>query len=71
MVNAIRGAWCLYADYPGNVPGISFSSIRRGRSSGGRVYTTALAAITLEVYYRYLPFYELRLEELARDTGRR
>jgi hypothetical protein len=24
---------------------------------GGRVYTTAMAALTLEVYYRYLPMY--------------
>ena len=27
-------------------------------SYGGRVYTTALAALCLEVYYRYLPVYE-------------
>jgi len=27
---------------------------------GGRVYTTATAALCLEVYYRYLPFYKLR-----------
>jgi len=27
-------------------------------SYGGRVYTTALAALCLEVYYRYLPIYE-------------
>ncbi len=30
-------------------------------SHGGRVYATALAALTLEVYYRYLPFYDLDL----------
>jgi hypothetical protein len=29
---------------------------------GGRVYSTAMAALTLEVYYRYLPFYDLRLD---------
>jgi hypothetical protein len=34
----------------------------RWGSYGGRVYSTALAALTLEVYYRFLPFYELRLE---------
>jgi hypothetical protein len=28
-------------------------------SYGGRVYTTALAALTLEVYYRFLPLYGL------------
>ena len=26
-------------------------------AAGGRVYTTALNALTLEIYYRYLPFY--------------
>ena len=26
-------------------------------SYGGRVYTTALATLTLEVYYRFLPLY--------------
>jgi hypothetical protein len=26
-------------------------------SRGGRVYTTALSTLTLEVYYRYLPMY--------------
>ncbi len=25
---------------------------------GGRLYTTALATMTLEVYYRYLPLYQ-------------
>ena len=30
---------------------------------GGRTYTTAIAALTLEVYYRYLPFYALSAGE--------
>ena len=25
---------------------------------GGRLYTTAMCAMTLEVYYRYMPLYE-------------
>jgi hypothetical protein len=29
---------------------------------GGRVYSTAIATLTLEVYYRFLPFYNLRLK---------
>ena len=29
---------------------------------GGRVYSTAMGALILEVYYRYLPFYDLRLD---------
>jgi hypothetical protein len=28
-----------------------------GHGTGGRVYATALAALCLEVYYRYLPMY--------------
>ncbi|HUX03252.1 MAG TPA: hypothetical protein VMY35_20000 [Phycisphaerae bacterium] len=35
----------------------------RWGSYGGRVYSTAMAALTLEVYYRYLPFYNLSLGE--------
>ena len=27
---------------------------------GGRVYTTAMATLCLEVYYRYLPVYQER-----------
>ena len=34
---------------------------------GGRVYSTAVAALTLEVYYRYLPFYDLRLGDQAKS----
>ncbi|QDU97481.1 Pectic acid lyase [Lignipirellula cremea] len=31
---------------------------RSGHSSGGRLYTTALAVCTLEVYYRHLPIFK-------------
>lgn len=34
-------------------------------SSGGRLYMTALAVMTLEVYYRYLPLYEKDKLDLA------
>jgi hypothetical protein len=27
-------------------------------SHGGRLYTTAMATMTLEVYYRYMPLYQ-------------
>jgi hypothetical protein len=30
---------------------------RGGIPRGGRVFSTALAALSLEVYYRYLPMY--------------
>ena len=33
------------------------------RNSTGRVYTTAMSTLTLEVYYRYLPLYGRRAEE--------
>jgi hypothetical protein len=40
---------------------------------GGRVYTTAMAALCLEVYYRYLPIYDptnsVRAADAIRDPG--
>jgi len=41
----------------------------RWGSYGGRVYSTALAALTLEIYYRFLPFYDLRLEVSHTSDG--
>ena len=38
---------------------------------GGRVYTTALAALCLEVYYRYLPLYVEELPETRDVTADR
>ena len=45
-------------DKDGNAAG-SWHFAGRGHASeaGGRLYTTALCAMTLEVYYRYLPLY--------------
>ena len=34
-------------------------------SKGGRVYTTALSTLTLEVYYRYLPMYKVAADGQA------
>ena len=39
-----KGSWWFGADISNN--------------AGGRLYTTAMACLTLEVYYRYLPVYE-------------
>jgi hypothetical protein len=36
---------------------------------GGRVMTTSLSALTLEVYYRYLPLYQLDKEEEKRKEN--
>jgi hypothetical protein len=39
-------------------------------SKGGRIYCTALAALTLEVYYRYLRLYdEPKIPLEAKDDG--
>jgi hypothetical protein len=35
--------------------------------SGGRIMTTSLATLTLEVYYRYLPLYKLDKSDEARQ----
>ncbi|MBN2579159.1 MAG: terpene cyclase/mutase family protein [Pirellulales bacterium] len=40
-----------------------FSGSDAGASKGGRLYFTALAAMTLEVYYRYLPLYRSKSTE--------
>jgi len=40
----VKGSWYLAADHAGK--------------KGGRLYSTALAAMTLEVYYRFLPIYK-------------
>ena len=41
-------------------------------SKGGRIYCTALAALTLEVYYRYLRLYdEPKIPLEAKDEGSR
>ena len=45
----------------------SWDPTSRWGSRGGRVYTTALATLTLEVYYRYLPIYGGRDAEYKPD----
>lgn len=48
----------------GNLTG-SWDTHTRWGPTGGRVYTTSMACLCLETYYRYLPVYEL-----AMDRGR-
>jgi hypothetical protein len=47
------GSW-FFTDLHGNV--------------GGRLYTTAMAAMTLEVYYRFMPLYEVDEDVKVLDT---
>ncbi len=44
-----KGSWYFKSDWHG--------------SHGGRVYCTTLAVMTLEVYYRYLPLYDQKVQE--------
>ena len=44
----------------GHEAGSWFFPDRHG-NSGGRLYTTAMAIMTLEVYYRFLPLYDLEI----------
>jgi len=37
-------------------------------SVGGRLYTTAMAVMTLEVYYRFMPLYEFEVESDSPDS---
>jgi len=37
---------------------------------GGRLYSTALATLTLEVYYRFLPLYRMNSDASDQDAGR-
>ena len=49
------GSW-FFADQHGSV--------------GGRLYTTAMAIMTLEVYYRFMPLYETREGKTANSEVR-
>ena len=50
-----NGSW--YFDNPDDL----------GTRSGGRLYCTAMAAMTLEVYYRHMPLYNPKKVEQAKD----
>ncbi len=39
----------------------------RLQNKGGRIYTTAMSTLTLEVYYRYLPMYGRKIEDRNKD----
>ena len=50
---------------PGKLKGSWNADTRWGRT-GGRVYSTALATLCLESYYRYLPFYQSQVKTANR-----
>ena len=50
-------------DTKGHQRGSWFATGGHGKT-GGRLYVTSLATLTLEVYYRYLPIYDLNTESL-------
>ncbi|MBX3417671.1 MAG: terpene cyclase/mutase family protein [Pirellulaceae bacterium] len=52
-----RGSWY----FPGGDHGVSGAG--GGGGPGGRLYCTAMAAMTLEVYYRYMPLYKEKAVE--------
>jgi hypothetical protein len=45
----LKGSWLLKGDH--------------GAERGGRIYCTAMCAMTLEVYYRHLPIYRKQASE--------
>jgi hypothetical protein len=47
-----RGSWF----FPGG--DLGSGGVAGGSGAGGRLYCTAMAAMTLEVYYRYMPLYK-------------
>ncbi len=47
----------------GNTAGSWFFNQGHGTDKGGRLYCTAMACMTLEVYYRYLPLYGQEVTE--------
>ena len=47
----------------GNTAGSWFFGSSHANDSGGRLYCTAMACMTLEVYYRYLPLYSQEATE--------
>lgn len=47
----------------------SWPPLTYGGSVGGRVYTTALAVLSLEVYYRYSPMYREKVDEVLAAYG--
>ncbi len=51
----------------GHKEGSWFFGGAHGASQGGRLYGTALAAMTLEIYYRYMPIYDAKSVEEGLD----
>jgi len=55
--DAMRDMLILHQVRDGSMRG-SWDPVGRWANAGGRIYSTAINALNLEVYYRYLPLYE-------------
>jgi tetratricopeptide (TPR) repeat protein len=64
----VRDLLCRVQERGGEKDG-SWPPITYGATTGGRVYTTALGILTLEVYYRYAPMYRETVDEVAAAFG--
>jgi len=51
--------------------GVSTTILEARNRIGGRIYTTALGALTLEVYYRYLPISAERQDPASQPARKR
>jgi hypothetical protein len=67
----VRDAVVQLQSRSGHADGSWDPQLSQGRydSKGGRIYSTALATLTLEVYYRYLRFHERSPGSVPSDAG--
>jgi len=64
----VRDLLCRIQEREGDREG-SWPPLTYGGTTGGRVYSTALAILSLEVYYRYAPMYRETVDELLAAYG--
>ena len=61
--NSLRDRLVAAQSKEGHARGSWHFTLDHGEASGGRLYGTTLAAMTLEVYYRYMPIYKSKSVE--------
>ncbi|HUT36795.1 MAG TPA: tetratricopeptide repeat protein [Planctomycetota bacterium] len=64
----VKDLLCRLQERQGDREG-SWSPLTYGGTTGGRVYSTALAVLSLEVYYRYAPLYRDTVDEVLAAYG--